>query len=468
MKLRSLFLILLLVGVVSSCFAANKAVLLSSATPAQYVSIGDNVYNQLFSGASGITFEGWIKPAALPTDVNGARIFHFGLSGIGTTALAMELFTDGHLNVYARSQVGDASNATSTAAGVITAGTWYHIAVVVDYASVSKSIRVYVNGIERATNTTPTFGSNTYVTASPGPTHADNFGIYLPVTDPVADIRPYEGIMEEFRVWKYARSLTEIEADMNKELLGNESNLIGYWKFNDGTGTTATDSSPSGKNGTLTNGASWTDGNPTVPIQLSSFTVTPTSEYFVQLHWVTQSETDVSGYYVFRNTINDIGTAIVVSPLVPATNTSSETEYSYIDEEVAINTTYYYWLQNVDLDGNFVFHGPVNVTVVHGGQTVDPPVIPTETLLKRIYPNPFNNTTDICFEMDKAGKVTMEIYNIKGAKVRTLLSETNGVGAWRTRWDGSNDIGRTCSNGIYYIKMTSGTVTDIRKIVLVK
>jgi len=210
------------------------------------------------------------------------------------------------------------------------------------------------------------------------------------------------------------------------------------------------------------------DDGGTLPIELSSFTVSPTSEYYVQLHWITQSETDVSGFYIFRNTTNDLSTAIVVSPLIGATNTSSETEYSYTDMEVAPNTTYYYWLQNVDLNGNYVFHGPVNVTVVHSGQIIEPPVIPVETMLKSIYPNPFNSMTSISYELTKGGNVSLEVYNIKGAKVRSLLSETKGIGSWRKTWDGNDENGKACSSGIYYVKMTTGKIVDTRKVVLVK
>ncbi len=55
----------------------------------------------------------------------------------------------------------------------------------------------------------------------------------------------FGGYIDEFRVWKVARSAAEIMANYNKGLAGNETGLVGYWKFNEAPGaTTAADSGP--------------------------------------------------------------------------------------------------------------------------------------------------------------------------------------------------------------------------------
>ncbi|MDZ4120839.1 MAG: hypothetical protein U1C33_00345, partial [Candidatus Cloacimonadaceae bacterium] len=87
----------------------------------------------------------------------------------------------------------------------------------------------------------------------------------------------------------------------------------------------------------------------TLPVELSSFTAVITPQNYVKLDWITQSETGVLGYYVFRNTENNLSNAIQVCPLISANNTSQVQIYSFIDNDVEPGL-YYYWLQNVDFD----------------------------------------------------------------------------------------------------------------------
>ena len=209
-----------------------------------------------------------------------------------------------------------------------------------------------------------------------------------------------------------------------------------------------------------------TIGDETLPVEMSSFTAVVTADLFVNLHWVTQSETDVLGYYVYRNTSQNLSNASIVSPFIPATNTSSEAFYSYTDEEVSPGL-WYYWLQNLDMNGDNAFHGPLSITLTtdNGNPT---PEIPLFTSLQSIYPNPFNPNATIAFGLAKAEKVSIEIYNIKGAKVRSFLSGTMNSGTYRRIWDGTDDNGRTVSTGVYYVKMNAGTYTSFKKIVLMK
>ena len=71
------------------------------------------------------------------------------------------------------------------------------------------------------------------------------------------------GLIDEVRIWNYARTVAQIQGDMNHELRGTEDGLVGYWRFNEGQGTTAFDSSPKPHNGTIV-GAVWTTDTPPV------------------------------------------------------------------------------------------------------------------------------------------------------------------------------------------------------------
>lgn len=114
--------------------------------------------------------------------------------------------------------------------------------------------------------------------------------------------------------------------------------------------------------------------------ELSSFTATLTDQYYVQLAWCTQSETQMLGYLLYRGSSNDINTCSLITPdLIPATNTSQMHTYTVVDSNVVTLQTYYYWLEHVACDGSS-FHGPVSITVPY------PP--PNMNFVRKAYPNP--------------------------------------------------------------------------------
>ncbi|MCF7792833.1 MAG: choice-of-anchor D domain-containing protein [Candidatus Cloacimonetes bacterium] len=99
----------------------------------------------------------------------------------------------------------------------------------------------------------------------------------------------------------------------------------------------------------------------------------------------------------------------------------------------------------------------------------DPNLIPTKTELTGNYPNPFNPTTDIKFAIKDAGKVTIDIYNIKGAKVTTLVNEEMEPGFYTARWDGKDSNKKNVSSGVYFYKMRAGgRYTSTRKMIMLK
>lgn len=83
---------------------------------------------------------------------------------------------------------------------------------------------------------------------------------------------PWGGLLDEFRIWNVARSQAEIQANLGRELSGTESNLVAYWRFNEGAGTVAADATGHGHTGLLTNAPSWiVSAVPPVPGSALSF-----------------------------------------------------------------------------------------------------------------------------------------------------------------------------------------------------
>ena len=93
--------------------------------------------------------------------------------------------------------------------------------------------------------------------------------------------------------------------------------------------------------------------------------------------------------------------------------------------------------------------------IVWGGLVDDPGVvgvasgnIPTDFYLKQSYPNPFNPETTIVFGLANAAEIRLEIFNIIGQKVRTLVDTKFSSGAYSFRWEGKNDAGKKVASGI--------------------
>jgi hypothetical protein len=96
------------------------------------------------------------------------------------------------------------------------------------------------------------------------------------------------------------------------------------------------------------------------------------------------------------------------------------------------------------------------------------PVLPVITTLKGNYPNPFNPETTISFSVKENVPVTIEIYNVKGQLVKTLVNEAKAPGNHTVVWKGEDNNGRSVSSGIFFYKMQAGKYTSTRKMILMK
>jgi len=98
----------------------------------------------------------------------------------------------------------------------------------------------------------------------------------------------------------------------------------------------------------------------------------------------------------------------------------------------------------------------------------DSNIKPLVTALKGNYPNPFNPTTTISFALAKDGHVVLDIFNIKGQRVKTLLNEEVSSGLHKIIWNGDDQNGRTVGSGVYFYKMTTNEYDSTRKMLLLK
>ncbi len=93
---------------------------------------------------------------------------------------------------------------------------------------------------------------------------------------------------------------------------------------------------------------------------------------------------------------------------------------------------------------------------------------PQDFSLHQNYPNPFNANTVIEFSLNVGGQTRVEVFDILGRKVSTLVDGYVTAGVHQVAWNGETDRGRENSSGIYFYRLTSGDFVKMRKMVLMK
>lgn len=93
---------------------------------------------------------------------------------------------------------------------------------------------------------------------------------------------------------------------------------------------------------------------------------------------------------------------------------------------------------------------------------------PKFTDISSIYPNPFNPTTKIQYSISEGSAVEIEVFNIKGQKVTTLISQYHEPGNYEVMWQGKDRNGRNVGSGVYFCKLKTNSKQIIRKMVMVK
>ncbi len=88
---------------------------------------------------------------------------------------------------------------------------------------------------------------------------------------------------------------------------------------------------------------------------------------------------------------------------------------------------------------------------------------PTEFALQQNYPNPFNPTSVIEYSLPSSSHVLLELYNLLGQKIATLVNDVKAPGFYQVQVDGAN-----LASGVYIYRLTAGQKTFVRKMALVK
>jgi len=198
-----------------------------------------------------------------------------------------------------------------------------------------------------------------------------------------------------------------------------------------------------------------------LPVELTNFNVSAIPGHkAVKLSWRTESEVNNAYWLIQRK---NEGLQFSEIDKIPGQGSKSNaTNYEYIDSSVKPNNTYTYRLIDVAYDGS---------SEIHSEQSIFVAALPEKFTLHPNYPNPFNPSTTIKFELP-AGKsiykTDINIYNVLGQKVRDLLTAELETGRYTEVWDGRNNFGSSLPSGTYYLVIKAGEYTDSMKMLYLK
>ena len=207
-----------------------------------------------------------------------------------------------------------------------------------------------------------------------------------------------------------------------------------------------------------------------VPVELVSFSAEVINDEIV-LKWQTATETNNSGFEVERSQKSDVqgpNDWIKISFVEGGGTTTEITNYIFNDKIIEPGK-YFYRLKQIDFDGSFEYSAIVEVEAL-GTFSFE---------LSQNYPNPFNPATKINYTIPvtlsevEGSRVTLKVFDVLGNEVATLVNEDKPAGSYELEFSAK---GRSASggnayslpSGVYFYQLKSGSLVQIRKMVLLK
>jgi M6 family metalloprotease-like protein len=205
---------------------------------------------------------------------------------------------------------------------------------------------------------------------------------------------------------------------------------------------------PDGREAVLSGGFKVTDPGP-VSVQDFSGTVTGLT---VALSWQITEPDSSQGFRIYRKVSGDL-----IETLISGAQPLPNTETTFEDTDVQVSMTYRYSLAVVLKDDSELRSEPIELTTTR---------YPLQ-LLQNV-PNPFNPTTVIGFSLPTESFVSLNIFDVKGRLVTTLVNEVRPLGPHQETWDGTDSRGGRVTSGVYFYRLRSGGQALSKKLMLLR
>jgi len=197
--------------------------------------------------------------------------------------------------------------------------------------------------------------------------------------------------------------------------------------------------------------------NTLVPVELTSFTAAIGADKKINLNWSTATEQNNRGFDVERNIDNQW---VKVAFVEGNGTVNTPTAYSFADDLsfVAVKGIIKYRLKQIDFDGAFSYTNEIEL---------DADLMPKEFTLYQNFPNPFNPTTSIQYEIGSRQFVQLKIYDVLGTEITTLVDEEKSAGSYEVEFL-STVISRQLASGVYFYQLKAGDYFHTKKMVFMK
>jgi hypothetical protein len=201
---------------------------------------------------------------------------------------------------------------------------------------------------------------------------------------------------------------------------------------------------------------------------VSEFTGVETDSGVV-ISWRTESEVDCFRWEIERSFFADSNYQTMA--ILDGHGTTNEPhDYTWTDTTVVAVNTYYYRLASIDGSGASTYFGPIPVLVSLFGVAGEPVALPqlSEDILLQSYPNPFNYSTKITYNLARPGRVSIKVYNTAGQLIRVLSDGFKPAGRHSEAWNGRDCRNEAVANGVYFYCLVTGNRFSESRIILIK
>jgi len=383
-----------------------------------------------------------------------------------------------------------------TSTGVLNGNQWYHIAAVNNGGDRS----LYINGSEYTLSGTPL---NVVANNNNLKIGSDYNG------------RFFDGRIDEVRIWDIARSQDDIVATLDTVLSGEETGLVAYYTFNEGSGDSLFDQTGHGHDGALMGNPSWADGY-TLSGLLGDINFDEVLNIYdaVMLVAIMLAHEDGTEFQLHACDTNqdgviDIEDIVLLIQWILDIDGNLRTALSHgnyslnnrsviiksdgeiagfqmeLSEPVAVSeihlpsgwgwnqdgtTCVAYSMDGSSLPDGFTLTLGESGTIAHlklagwGREAIQAQKIPLpESFDLQVGPNPFNPGCTILFELSNSTHIELDVYNLKGQYITSIMTGILQPGKHQFYWVPSN-----VSSGAYFIRVSDGKNSQIAKILYLK
>jgi hypothetical protein len=178
--------------------------------------------------------------------------------------------------------------------------------------------------------------------------------------------------------------------------------------------------------------------------------------------------------FTYRTDGWSLGNGFYVDDIYPVEGFATEEVLSsdipvnhYLIEDHA-NGTYFYQVRAIDAQDQWSGFSNREMATVEVVSVDDEPARPVKFNLKQNYPNPFNSKTEINFALTAPGRVRLDVFDVGGRLISTLVDGDLNAGSHSVVWDGRNSRGDNVASGLYFYRLTSDSDIATRKMTLLK